>query len=432
MAVGAAAVVPRGVLSERTSSRDVARRRDHGTWYGRVGPISGRCGIFALRNSRRCPGVGTPPPSCSRGACSFAGCSGATGPATKVSSTSATFTALGRCDGGSPRPCCGAGATARSGRPSGARLRCGGRSDGAPVGCCAERSPACGRGRCTRRSSGARATASRASCRGAIRCGSGPPPVDRARPLRPRPCPSATCPAGARSSPTTSAPPCRWAASRPRCRPRGGYDVTATRRERPLRPRPRRAISGGLMRIHLHTAGGRARCGRRRWRRTPGGLRYGRYSARFRAGRRNRLQDRLAALARLGPWPADGEIDFPEGNLNAHALRGFVHRAGAFAGAESAFRAGSGYAPPVAHGHHRVDPGPRPVPPRPPPRRRHASRVPERAHALGAPDGDAPAPAGRLPPRRRATCSSTGSRPTADRTLAGRSAVGATPRRTTT
>ena len=69
-------------------------------------------------------------------------------------------------------------------------------------------------------------------------------------------------------------------------------------------------VSGGLLRIHLHTAGGRARVSAPRpahprhgeppQRRRPGGLRYGRYSIRFRARPGARLQDRLAALARLG------------------------------------------------------------------------------------------------------------------------------------
>ena len=94
-------------------------------------------------------------------------------------------------------------------------------------------------------------------------------------------------------------------------------------------------ISGGLMRIHLYTAGGRARVSApvpripgtaSRSNGSPGGLRYGRYSVRFRADPvPGDYKTAWLLWPDSGRWPADGEIDFPEGNLDRDH-RAYVHR----------------------------------------------------------------------------------------------------------
>ncbi len=118
-----------------------------------------------------------------------------------------------------------------------------------PRGCCARRSPACVRGRSTRSQFGGQGDRLR---RFTYR---GPSVRFRTRrPRRPcatppaRPCPSATSRAGARSSPTTSGPPCRSGASRPRWPSAGGPTpprTTTPRTTGPTTPGARRASAAG-------------------------------------------------------------------------------------------------------------------------------------------------------------------------------------------
>ena len=153
-------------------------------------------------------------------------------------------------------------------------------------------------------------------------------PVERARPLRPdhaRREPARLAP-GLRRRLPTAVPLGRFPPRWPRwwayptsyhdTSNHGTYDPGRTTR-----------ISGGLMRIHLHTAGGRARVSApvpripgttSRRNGSPGGLRYGRYSVRFRADPRARVQDRLAALARLGPLARRRRDRLPRGQPQRH------------------------------------------------------------------------------------------------------------------
>ena len=111
-------------------------------------------------------------------------------------------------------------------------------------------------------------------------------------------------------------------------------------------------VSGGLLRIHLFTAGGRARVSApvpripgtaRRSNGSPGGLRYGRYSVRFRADPVPGYKTAWLLWPDSGRWPADGEIDFPEGNLTA-SIGAYLHRVGATRGGDQvAFGAGRTY-----------------------------------------------------------------------------------------
>ena len=196
----------------------------------------------------RCPGVGPPPPSCSRGACSSRAARARPGPRRRSRRPPRRSRRSGLATAGAPPRAAGAGGTGGSGRPCGTRRRCAGRSAGAPAGCCARRSPASGRGRSTRCSSAARATASGASPTAGRRCGSGPPPRRTCTTPPARPCPSATSRAGARSSPTTSGPPCRSGASRPRWPSAGGPTprrTTTPRTTGPTTPGARRGSAAG-------------------------------------------------------------------------------------------------------------------------------------------------------------------------------------------
>ena len=167
--------------------------------------------------------------------------------------------------------------------------------------------------------------------------------------------PVGNLPAGGRPSPTTSAPPCRSGASRPRCPSAGGPTRPRTTTPRTTgRTTPGRTtrVSGGLLRIHLFTAGGRARVSAP-VPRIPGtaGAATGRPGACATGATRCASARTRCPATRprgcSGPtravWPADGEIDFPEGNLTA-TIGAYLHRVGATRGGDQvAFGAGRTY-----------------------------------------------------------------------------------------
>lgn len=69
---------------------------------------------------------------------------------------------------------------------------------------------------------------------------------------------------------------------------------------------------------------------------------YGRYSVRFRADPVAGYKTAWLLWPDSGLWPAEGEIDFPEGNLNG-SIYAFMHYANP-AGGQAAFRTGATYA----------------------------------------------------------------------------------------
>jgi Glycosyl hydrolases family 16 len=74
-----------------------------------------------------------------------------------------------------------------------------------------------------------------------------------------------------------------------------------------------------------------------------GGLLYGRYAVRFRADPLPGYKTAWLLWPDSGIWPADGEIDFPEGNLDG-TMEAFMHWRGATSGEEaSAFPTSATY-----------------------------------------------------------------------------------------
>ena len=74
------------------------------------------------------------------------------------------------------------------------------------------------------------------------------------------------------------------------------------------------------------------------------GLRYGRYEVRFRAARLAGYKIAWLLWPDSGVWPQDGEIDFPEGNLNGD-FYAFMHQLSATSGNQRfAYAAHHGYA----------------------------------------------------------------------------------------
>jgi hypothetical protein len=64
-----------------------------------------------------------------------------------------------------------------------------------------------------------------------------------------------------------------------------------------------------------------------------GGLLYGRYVVRFRADALLRYHAAFLLWPDSGHWPFDGEIDFPEADLNGH-IYAFMHHKGALRGSQ--------------------------------------------------------------------------------------------------
>jgi beta-glucanase (GH16 family) len=100
------------------------------------------------------------------------------------------------------------------------------------------------------------------------------------------------------------------------------------------------SIANGVMNLNLHTENGVHMVA------APvptipgapgseGGLLYGRYVIRFRADAVPGYKTAWLLWPDSETWPADGEIDFPEGNLNG-TMGGFVHHQGATSGSDQA------------------------------------------------------------------------------------------------
>lgn len=301
------------------------------------------------------PGRGTAAAVLLAGSVLLAGCSGATGPATKVTATSATFTALGICDGGIPTPCFWRW-----------RYR--------PVGTAAWsvtrlRGPFRRRARAVLRQpvSGLRpGTLYEVEVGGQgdrLRRFSYRGPSVRFR----TPVPASVRDPSGETMPVGNLPGWRQAFADDfrTAVPLGRFPAAVSQRwwayptsyhdtsnHGTYDPGRTTRVSGGLLRIHLFTAGGRARVSApvpripgtaRRSNGSPGGLRYGRYSVRFRADPVPGYKTAWLLWPDSGRWPADGEIDFPEGNLTA-SIGAYLHRVGATRGGDQvAFGAGRTY-----------------------------------------------------------------------------------------
>ncbi len=75
-----------------------------------------------------------------------------------------------------------------------------------------------------------------------------------------------------------------------------------------------------------------------------GGLQYGTYVVRFRASQMHGYKSAWLLWPDSGIWPAQGEIDFPEGNLDGQ-LSGFMHYMDASSGSQQdAYATPAGYA----------------------------------------------------------------------------------------
>jgi beta-glucanase (GH16 family) len=64
-----------------------------------------------------------------------------------------------------------------------------------------------------------------------------------------------------------------------------------------------------------------------------GGLRYGAYAVRFRADTIAGYKTAFMLWPDSNTWPADGEIDLPEGDLNS-TMSGYMHHLGASSGSQ--------------------------------------------------------------------------------------------------
>jgi len=97
------------------------------------------------------------------------------------------------------------------------------------------------------------------------------------------------------------------------------------------------SATGGLLNMHLHTENGiHLVCAP--YPKVPGasthnGMLYGRYVARFRSDPVIGYKTAWLLWPDSGVWPHDGEIDFPEGNLNS-TIAGFMHRMNGTSGSD--------------------------------------------------------------------------------------------------
>lgn len=109
------------------------------------------------------------------------------------------------------------------------------------------------------------------------------------------------------------------------------------------------SIGHGLLNIHLHSAGGvplgaalvptiPGATGR------DGGQRYGRYVIRFRTDPVRGYKMVILLWPDSGIWPGDGEIDFPEANLNSTIWAHVHHQNGTSGNDQTGFPTGVAYA----------------------------------------------------------------------------------------
>jgi beta-glucanase (GH16 family) len=99
------------------------------------------------------------------------------------------------------------------------------------------------------------------------------------------------------------------------------------------------SIENGVLNYNMHTSGG-VHMVAALVPKIPGGannngLMYGRYVVRFRADALPGYKTAFLLWPDSGAWPRDGEIDFPEGNLNS-TISAFMHYQGATAGSQQA------------------------------------------------------------------------------------------------
>jgi hypothetical protein len=97
-------------------------------------------------------------------------------------------------------------------------------------------------------------------------------------------------------------------------------------------------VSAGVLTKHLRTEAGVPLVAALTPKLTPtgGGTLYGRYAIRFRSDPIRGYKIAWLLWPDSEVWPRDGEIDFPEANLDATWVDGYVHRQGATAGDDQA------------------------------------------------------------------------------------------------
>ena len=107
------------------------------------------------------------------------------------------------------------------------------------------------------------------------------------------------------------------------------------------------SIQNGVLNYYMHTSGGVHMVAALEPK-IPGGvnnngLMYGRYAIRFRADALPGYKTAFLLWPDSGVWPHDGEIDFPEGNLNS-TIDAFLHHQDATAGSQQdAYSTGATY-----------------------------------------------------------------------------------------
>jgi beta-glucanase (GH16 family) len=96
------------------------------------------------------------------------------------------------------------------------------------------------------------------------------------------------------------------------------------------------SISGGVLNMFIHTEGGEHLVAAPIPKVTASskyGQLYGRYAVRFRADALPGYKTAWLLWPDSERWPGDGEIDFPEANLD-ETIKGYVHHAGATSGSD--------------------------------------------------------------------------------------------------
>ncbi len=93
------------------------------------------------------------------------------------------------------------------------------------------------------------------------------------------------------------------------------------------------SIANSTMDIHLQTVNGVHKVAAPTPKLPNGSLKYGRYAIRFRADSVKGYKTAWLLWPDSNTWPRDGEIDFPEGNLDAK-ISAFLHKQGATSGSD--------------------------------------------------------------------------------------------------
>lgn len=116
--------------------------------------------------------------------------------------------------------------------------------------------------------------------------------------------------------------------------PDGTRDTAGQQQNAPSRYEPSKvlSVSNGLLNIYLHTENGTPMSAAV-LPNVPGNHLYGKYTVRFRADALQGFKTAWLLWPDSENWPHDGEIDFPENNLD-DTIHAFVHHVGATSGSD--------------------------------------------------------------------------------------------------